>query len=68
MTEVNKVIVVLLILAIVFSVASMVLTLSLNNIKPVGSQLSQRGNPVGEQSGNVALDVESSIISAGEGE
>jgi hypothetical protein len=63
MTEINKVIVVLLIIAIVFSVVSMILTLSLNNIRPVGSQLAQRGNSVGTQEGNVALNVETSIAS-----
>ncbi len=66
MAEINKVIVVLLIIAIVFSVVSVILTLSLNNIKPVGSNVQQGQSSVGLQDGNVALNVESSVL-AGEG-
>lgn len=62
MTKVNKVIVVLLIIAIVFSVVSVILTLSLNNVKPVGSEIKQNGNSVGEQKGNLALNVETSVL------
>ncbi|MEK6933988.1 MAG: hypothetical protein AABW75_03870 [Nanoarchaeota archaeon] len=65
MAEINKVIVVLLILAIVFSVFSVILTLSLNNIKPVGSNVRQGQSSVGLQDGNVALNVESSVLSGG---
>jgi len=66
MAEINKVIVVLLIIAIVFSVVSVILTLSLNNIKLVGSNVQQGQSSVGLQDGNVALNVESSVL-AGEG-
>lgn len=66
MAEINKVIVVLLIIAIVFSVVSVILTLSLNNIKLVGSNVRQGQSSVGLQDGNVALNVESSVL-AGEG-
>ena len=65
MAEINKVFVVLLILAIVFSVFSVILTLSLNNIKPVGSNVRQGQSSVGLQDGNVALNVESSVLSGG---
>lgn len=55
----QKLLIILLIFAIIFSIASVVLTLSLDNLKPVKySAPSQPQNIAGESAGGIGLIVE----------
>ncbi len=54
----QKVVVVLLIVAIVFSIVSVALTLTLGNFRPADNQANVQQGPGGDTNGNLELSIE----------